>query len=307
MHFIPTKQNDDARKRLRLVFFLNFGFTILEAVGGVMTNSMAILSDALHDMGDSLTLGVAWYLHHKSGRGGDNKFSFGYQRFSLLGALFSGMVLIFGSLFIFANNIPRLFNPEPASGEGMVLLAVLGIVVNGFAAFFLSKGNSLNEKLVSWHLIEDVLGWVAVLIVGGLFLFTDWYILDPLLSILITCYVLFNVLRHTRKTVRIFMQGVPETVHIPSLEHKLMTVENVKSVHDLQVWSLDGIDHVMSVHLVVSPSLSVKQIFNIKQSVRGMLRKIPISHTTIEIEFEDEDCNNELAGVETHAHHTHNH
>lgn len=197
---------------IKIAFFLNLFFTILEIIGGLWTNSMAILSDALHDLGDSISLGMAWYFEKYSQKGPDEFFSFGYARFSLLGALINSMVLIIGSILVLSRSIPRIFQPESVNAEGMLVFAILGIAINGLAAIRLRKGTSLNEKVVSWHLLEDVLGWIAVLAVSIALLFIDLPILDPILSILITLFVLFNVIKNIKAVMHVFLQGVPKNI-----------------------------------------------------------------------------------------------
>ena len=166
-------------KNLRIAFFLNLAFTILEIIGGFYVNSIAILSDAIHDLGDSLSLGTSWYLDNKSKKGADSKFSFGYRRFSLLGALINSVVLIAGSIYVITEAVGRLMEPQHSDANGMIIFAIIGVAVNGYAAWKLSGGKSLNERVVSWHLIEDVLGWVAVLIVAIVIRFWDIHYLDP--------------------------------------------------------------------------------------------------------------------------------
>jgi len=199
-------------KNIRTAFFLNLAFTVAEIIGGIWTNSVAIVADAVHDLGDSLSLGFSWYLESKAQQEGDNKFSFGYQRFSLLGALINGLVLLLGSFFVLNETIPRLLSPEPTHAQGMLYFALLGVAVNGAAVLRLKGGHTQNEKMLTWHLMEDVLGWVAVLIVSIVLLFTDWYILDPILSILILAFILYNVARNLKQTMMVFLQGVPEEV-----------------------------------------------------------------------------------------------
>ena len=197
--------HNQSGKNLKIAFFLNLGFTILEFFGGIYVNSVAIMSDAVHDLGDSLSLGTAWYLDKKSHKEADDKYSFGYKRFSLLGALINSIVLIGGSIYVISEAIGRLFEPQPSDAQGMIVFAIIGVLVNGYAAWKLSSGNSLNEKTVSWHLMEDVLGWVAVLIVAIVLNFTDNQYLDPALSILITLYILYNVVLRLKETLYIFL------------------------------------------------------------------------------------------------------
>lgn len=283
-------QHKGTEANLRAAFFLNLAFTLLEVVGGLITNSVAILSDAVHDLGDTLSLGLAWRLDRVAQRGGDKQFSYGYRRFSLLGAIISTVVLIIGSLIILIEAIPRLFSPEHANAQGMILFAVLGVVVNGLAALRLRGEKSLNARAIAWHLIEDVLGWVAVLAVSIVLLFTDFYILDPLLSILITIYILFNVLKNLKQTLAVFLQAVPENVDAASIDERLNEIEHVCSTHHTHVWSLDGEHHVLTSHIVVDEDVSKEQVLCLRKEILELVRELAFAHSTIEIEFGDDDC-----------------
>lgn len=275
---------------LRTAFFLNLVFTLLEVVGGLMTNSVAILSDAVHDLGDTFSLGLAWQLDRVAQRGGDQQFSYGYRRFSLLGAIISTVVLIIGSMIILIEAIPRLFTPEHANAQGMILFALLGVVVNGLAALRLRGEKSLNARAIAWHLIEDVLGWVAVLVVSIVLLYTDFYILDPLLSILITIYILYNVMKNLRQTLAVFLQAVPENVDIALIDARLNEIEHVCSTHHTHVWSLDGEHHVLTSHIVVDEDVSKEQVLCLRKEILELVRELAFAHSTIEIEFGDDDC-----------------
>ena len=280
----------NSTRNIKVAFFLNLIFTLFEIIGGFWTNSVAILSDAIHDLGDSLSLGLSWYLDKKAKQKGDKKFSFGYQRFSLLGALINGMVLIGGSLFILTETIPRLIEPEHSNAKGMLFFAVVGILVNGAAVLRLKGGKTLNERVVSWHLLEDVLGWIAVLIVSIVLLFWDIPVLDPILSIVILVYVLFNVIKNLRETFLVFLQGVPIDLNLNDIETWITELDNVVSVHHTRIWSLDGERHVLTVHLVIGKVSSIKEIIEIKRKVKEIFRLVSIEHATVEIEFEDEEC-----------------
>jgi len=277
-------------ENIRVAFFLNLLFTLLEIVGGIWTNSLAILSDAVHDLGDSLALGLAWYLDNFSKRSNDRRFSYGYRRFSLLSALINTLVLVGGSIIILSKAIPRLLAPEPANAPGMALFAVFGIVVNGAAVLRLRGEQSMNARVVAWHLLEDVLGWVAVLIVSIVLLAADLYVLDPLLSILITAYVLFNTLRNLWKTAGLFMQAVPENMDLEQIDAALCAIPEVLSTHHTHVWSLDGEHHVLTTHVVVQEDTSKDDLVCIRRSIQDVLRKLQLSHSTVEIEFGDDDC-----------------
>jgi cobalt-zinc-cadmium efflux system protein len=273
-----------------LAFVLNLSFTAIEIVGGLMTNSMAILSDALHDLGDSFTLGLTWYLEKVSGKTRTPTFSYGYRRFSLLGALLSSVVLLLGSIVILARSIPRLLHPESVDAFGMLGLALLGIVINGIAVLRLRKGAKLSERVVTLHLLEDVLGWAAVLVASAVMVFVSVPILDPLLSILITLFVLFKLVGTLRQTFRIFLQSVPEELEMVDIGNSLMSLDGVEDVHDLHIWSLDGHYNVLTVHLKIPEGAAWKDAVRTKAQCRELLRQKNIRHSTIEIEVPNEDC-----------------
>jgi cobalt-zinc-cadmium efflux system protein len=288
---MPPTDRSTTSRNIRIVFILNLLFTAIEIIGGFLTNSMAILSDALHDLGDSFALGITLILDKLSHRVSDEKYSYGYQRFNLLAALINTIILVIGSIFIFSEAIPRLSHPEHSNAQGMVIFAIIGIVVNGAAALRLRGSKSQNTKIIAWHLLEDVLGWTAVLIVAFVLLFKDIHILDPLLSILITAYVLYNVLKNLKKTLSLFMQGVPEDIEIKKLEENILNQPRVKSVHHTHIWSLDGENHVLTTHVVVYKNTTRIQISQIKKSIMALISGHHFEHTTIEIEYEDENCN----------------
>ena len=275
---------------LCLAFFLNLGFTVLEIAGGLWTNSVAILSDAVHDLGDSLSLGSAWYLDRVAQRGSDRRFSYGYLRFSLLGAWTNITVLLAGSIFVLSEAIPRLLQPEPAHAPGMLAFALIGVVVNGAAALRLRGRQSLNARVAAWHFIEDVLGWVAVLVVAVTLMFVDLPVLDPALAVLITGYILFNVVRHLRRTLMIFMQAVPEEIDLRELENRLGTLAHVRSTHHTHMWSMDGAHHVLTSHIVVDSQTTKGEVARLRKEVAGLCDEYDFAHTTIEIEWGDDEC-----------------
>ncbi|MDT8324531.1 MAG: cation diffusion facilitator family transporter [Bacteroidota bacterium] len=273
-------------------FFLNLFFAIAEIIGGLWTNSLAILSDALHDLGDSLILGLSYILERHSGRGRTLRYSYGYRRFSLLGALLNAVILIAGSVFIIVEAIPRLANPANPNAVGMMWFAIVGVLLNGIAVLRLrSKGRSMNARVVSWHLIEDVLGWIAVLIVS--IVMQNWHlpILDPILSLLIASYILYyNVFVNFNKTIKLFLQAVPDEIDAARMEKAICAVPHVLSVHHMHVWSLDGERHVLSAHVVVDAVAGKEDVIRIKREVKEIVLGEDIEHLTIEVEFEDEDC-----------------
>lgn len=289
-HHSHHHHDHDTARDLKIAFFLNLGFTIAEIVGGLFTNSLAILSDAVHDLGDSLALGLAWFMDRYSKREKDTIFSYGYQRFSLLGALINILILVFGSVIILSRAVPRLLDPEPTYAPGMIIMAVGGILVNGAAVLRLRGGKSINTQVVAWHLLEDVLGWVAVLLVSITLLFTEWYILDPLLSILITSYILFNVLKKGRKTLAVFLQSVPEGVRLEEVENVIRSIPDIDSIHHTHIWSLDGEQHVLTTHVVICTPAPRERVLEVKESIKTALQDYDFSHMTIEIEYGEDDC-----------------
>ncbi len=275
---------------VKLAFFLNLGFTIIELVGGLYTNSLAILSDALHDLGDSLSLGLSWYFQNLSKKGRTKNFSYGYKRFSLLGAIINSIVLVVGSIFILTKAIPELFNPGETNVQGMLYLAILGIMVNGAAVFKLRKGESLNEKVVSLHLLEDVLGWVAVLIGSIIMMYFDAPFIDPLLSVLISFFVLYNVYKNLRKSLLVILQGIPENVSLVDIKEKLKDISEITDIHDNHVWSMDGEYNILTIHLQLDKDYKLSEQAEIKEKVKSQLKGESINHITIELEGQDENC-----------------
>ena len=281
---------DNAAGNLKIAFFLNLAFTLLEVAGGLWTNSIAILSDALHDAGDCASLGVAWYLQRLSGKASDSSFTYGYGRFSVLGALITSIVLLVGLAFILWKAIPRLLNPEEVNAPIMIALAAVGIAVNGAAALKLRGAETLNENVVGWHLLEDVLGWVAVLI--GSLAMTIWGypIIDPILSVLISLFVLWNVVKQLKHVLLVFLQRAPESFDLRQFEHQVQTMPRVVSNHHTHSWSIDGASHVLSTHIVIQDDATREDIVQTKDRVRKLLKEHPFEHITIEIELEGEDC-----------------
>lgn len=277
-------------KNLKIAFFLNLGFTIFEIFGGFYVNSVAIISDAVHDLGDSISLGISWYLDKKSKQGSNKKFSFGFKRFSLLGALINSLVLIGGSVYVIYEAIQRLIEPELSDADGMIVFAIIGVAVNGYAAWKLSGGKTLNEKVVSWHLLEDVLGWAAVLIVAVILKFKQTPYLDPALSLFIAAYILYGVIKRLKETLTIFLQGVPDDMSIDKIEEELVQIQNVASIHHTHIWSQEGEHHVFSTHLKLKNIQSLSELLVIKNEVKERLKPYHFDHCTVETELDKESC-----------------
>lgn len=276
---------------LKVAFFLNLSFTLIEFVGGILTNSVAILSDAVHDLSDTFAIGASWFLEDYSNRGRSRNYSFGYKRFSPLSALINATILLAGSVFIIFEAIPRLFAPEPVHVSGMMLLAVLGVIINGVAVLRLSSHqHSLNQRTIRLHLLEDVLGWVAVLIGAVVIYFTQWTIVDPILSLGVAVYILFNAVKSLRAVLRIFLQATPDDVNIEQMKQDMLAVAGVVDLHDTHVWTMDGQYNVLTVHLVIPENKTLLELRSIKSQVYEELKKHRIHHITIQFEVPGEVC-----------------
>lgn len=278
--------HDHSTGNISTAFFLNAVFVVIELVGGLLTNSIAILSDALHDLGDCLSLALAWFLQRKSQHKRDSHYSYGYKRFSLLGGVFLSGVLTVSSVFIIYEAVMRLFSPQDVDAHGMLWLAILGIIINGAAALRVKRGTSLNERAVYLHIMEDVLGWVAVLVVSIVMMFAYIPILDPILSICISMWVLSHVWGNLKSAFQIMLQSVPESVNVDELREEILKIGDVQSVHDLHLWSMDGEEHVMTLH-VVSDTDNPPAL---KHEIIAIANNHHITHTTIEMEHAGDEC-----------------
>lgn len=271
-------------KNLKLAFFLNLSFTVIEFIGGLITGSLAILSDAIHDLGDSLSIGLSWYFQNLSEKKSNSIYSYGYKRFSLLGAIINAIVLLVGSVVMISHAVPQVLQAGKVDEKGMLIIAIFGVIVNGFAALRLHKGKTMNEKVITLHLLEDVLGWVAVLIGSLLIMYFDWYFIDPLLSVLIALFIIYNVFKNLKKSFKIILQATPDNMPMDKIKASLLTLNEVIEVHDCHIWSMDGDYHVFSAHLVLDKVYSLRELASIKQSAKALLEKMDISHATLEFE-----------------------
>jgi len=273
----------EREERVRFAAFLNVAFTILEIVGGFWTNSLAILSDALHDFGDSIALLGSWFFERGAQKSPDTSRTFGYQRLSLFSALFSASILIGGSIVIIFQAIPRFFNPELVNAFGMVGIAIIGIIFNGAGFFLLRKGESLNEKVLSWHLLEDVLGWVGILIGGVIIYFWKFYLLDPLMTIGLTAFIFYNVTKNLQEAINILLQGVPKHINLEAVKRDVKAIKGVIGIHDIHIWSLEGETDICTAHVLLDDE-TLKKPEETKQTIKETLLKHHIEHSTIELE-----------------------
>ncbi|OJV40904.1 MAG: cation transporter [Bacteroidales bacterium 36-12] len=289
-HSHTHSHNYDSEKNIGFAFWMNISFAIIEVIGGLITNSVAILSDAVHDFGDSISLGLAWYFQRLSKKGSDEKYSYGYKRFSLLGAIINSVVLLVGSILILSETIPRIINPQETNIKGMFILSIFGVIVNGAAILRLRKGNTLNERVVSLHMMEDVLGWLAIFIGTIIMYFFDAPIIDPIMSVLISFYILFNVFKNIKLSMRVILQGTPVDIDIDEIKKAITEMENVESVHDFHSWSVDGNYNIATTHVVLKQNIPMDETSILKETIRDKLKQLNIQHVTIELETIGEEC-----------------
>ena len=286
-HHHHHHHHDHAARNIGLAFWLNLSFAAIELVGGLYTQSLAIVSDALHDFGDALSLGLGYVLQVQSNKGPSEHYSYGLRRLSLLSAFITGVVISVGAVYIAVESVRGFGEVRDPNGPGMLLLALLGIAVNGFAAWRMGLGTSQNEKVLRWHLIEDILGWVAVLVGSVMIWAFGWTWLDPLLALGISLFVLFNVLRNLGTTVKLFLQANPDPRGLREFRANARALPNVIDVHDVHFWSLDGVRHILSMHVVLT---EVAHAERDKTLIRELSRALGECHVTIEIEAEDAPC-----------------
>ncbi|MBQ9833584.1 MAG: cation transporter [Bacilli bacterium] len=272
-------------KNILIAFVLNLAFSIFEFIGGTITNSVAIISDSIHDIGDSLSIGISYFLEKKSKKKPDDKYTYGYVRYSVVGSIITTLILIIGSVLVIYNAILRIFNPVKINYNGMIVFAILGVVVNFMAAYFTKDGDSLNQKSVNLHMLEDVLGWAVVLIGAIVMRFTNISIIDPILSILVALFILINTLKSFKLIIDLFLEKTPKGINISDIKQRLLNIENICDVHHLHVWSLDGYNNYATLHVVIK-----KNSKKIKQEIRDELKEHGINHVTIELEMQNEEC-----------------
>lgn len=283
-HTYPHGHNRPARNIL-VAFLLNLGFSIYEFIGGAFTNSTAIMSDAIHDLGDAASIGIAYFLEKKSHRHPDAHYTYGYLRYSLIGGVITTLILLFGSTFVIINAVMRLFHPEPINYNGMIILAIVGVVVNFIAAYTTRSKDSLNQKSVNLHMLEDVLGWAVVLVGAIVMRFADITYLDPLLSLGVAIFILKHAFANLWEISEVFLEKTPHDISIPEIATDLTKIAQVIDVHHLHIWSLDGYHNYATLHVVTKQPSD-----KLKRRIKANLAQHHIEHSTIEFETPAERC-----------------
>ena len=294
-----------SEKNILIAFILNFAFSVFELIGGIFTGSVAILSDALHDIGDATSIGASFFLEKKSKKQPDEKYTYGYARYSVIGSVITTVILLFGSAVVIYNAISRIIEPKEINYNGMIVFAVIGVIVNLLAAMFTREGGSLNQKAVNLHMLEDVLGWIVVLIGAIVMRFTDFYIIDPIMSICVALFIFVNAIMNMKGILDIFLEKLPKGIELEEIKHHICEIEGVSDVHHIHIWTLDGQSNYATMHIVAKG-----ETHKIKHLVRNELKEHGISHVTLEIEEEGEHCHEEHCHVEapcSHGHHHHHH
>ena len=295
-------------KNIFIAFVLNFIFAIFEFVGGIFTGSVAIISDAVHDIGDAASIGAAFFLEKKSKKQPDEAYTYGYARYSVLGSAITTLILLAGSILVIYNAIQRIITPTQIDYNGMIIFAIVGVCVNFTAALFTHGGGSLNQKAVNLHMLEDVLGWVVVLIGALIMRFTDFYILDPLMSIGVAVFILANALKNAKAAVDIFLEKTPSNVDVLEIKRHIEEIDGVADAHHIHIWSMDGQSHYATMHIVAKGNFH-----EIKDEIRRELKEHGISHVTLEMESVGEHCHEKICRVDSSAlqghcqHHHHHH
>lgn len=291
-------------RNILIAFVLNILFSIFEFFGGLFTNSVAILSDSVHDLGDAASIGISYIMEKKSKKEADDKYTYGYIRYSVLGGVITTSILIVGSILVIIGAVKRIFDPEIINYEGMIIFAVFGVILNSIAAFVTKDGDSINQKSVNLHMLEDVLGWIIVLVGAIVMNFTDIDILDSIMSIGVSLFILYNSLKNLKVVIDIFLVKTPNDINIDKLKKHLLEIKGVDDIHHIHVWSIDGYNSYATMH-IVSKS---KNISKIKAEIREELQEFNICHAILETE--EEACSDKKCHVvhsDVNSHHNHHH
>ena len=285
-----------------IAFILNLFFSAFEFMGGILTGSVAIISDAVHDIGDATSIGISYFFERKSKKQPDAKYTYGYGRYSVISGGVSALLLLFGSVWGIYNSIVRIIKPVPINHNGMIILAVAGVLVNTTGAFFTRHGDSVNQKSVNLHMLEDVLGWLIVLVGAVIIKFTDFVLIDPILSFVVSVFIITNALKNINQTACILLDKAPENINIEEIIKHIKTVTAVKNIHHIHIWSMDGINNYATMHIVTNADS-----YKIKKKVRKILSEYNICHATIESEKEYEECHEKLCRIDYNKKACHHH
>lgn len=296
-----------SEKNILIAFVLNLAFSVFEFVGGMLTGSVAIVSDAVHDLGDAASIGLSFFMEKKSKKQPDETYTYGYARYSVIGSVITTLILLLGSVMVIVNAVERLFHPAPIHYNGMIVFALVGVCVNLGAAMVTREGGSLNQKAVNLHMLEDVLGWVVVLVGAVVMRFTDLVCIDPIMSMGVAVFILVNAVRNLKEGLDTFLEKIPHGIEVGEIKEHISAIEGVLDVHHIHVWSMDGQNHYATMHVVTAADPH-----QMKAAIREELREHGIGHVTLELETEQEHCTDVCChtneqSVSGHHHHHHHH
>ena len=294
-------------RNIFIAFILNLSFSIFEFFGGIFTGSVAIISDAIHDFGDAASIGISYFLEKKSKKQPDESHTYGYARYSVLGGFMTTLILLVGSVIMIYNAIDRIITPTEINYNGMILFAIVGVCVNFCAALFTRDGDSLNQKAVNLHMLEDVLGWLVVLAGAVVMRFTNFTRIDPIMSVGVSLFILVNAIRNLKEVADLFLEKTPHNIDVAEIKEQVEELDGVLDAHHIHIWSMDGQHNFATMHIITDG-----KPHKIKDAIREELRKHGIGHVTIEIETSDEHCLDKHCHIEmntasTHTHHHHGH
>ncbi len=289
-------------RNILIAFLLNFAFSVFEFLGGIFTGSVAIISDAIHDIGDAFSIGISYMLEKKSKKQPDENYTYGYVRYSVIGSVITTLILLFGSLAVIYNACGRIIEPKVINYNGMIIFAIIGLIVNLCAAFFTREGGSLNQKAVNLHMLEDVLGWAVVLLGAVIMRFTDFALIDPIMSIGVAIFIFINAFKNLKEAIDLFLEKTPHGINMQEMENHITEIDGVKAVHHIHIWSIDGQNNYATMHVVTDADAQ-----QIKAKIREELAEYDIVHATLELEKTNEHCHEEHCHIEAGRHVTHHH
>ncbi len=283
----------ESSKKLKVAIALTSAILFAEIIGGIISNSLALLTDAAHVFMDVLALGLSLSALTIACRPLDEKATFGYHRAEIFAALINGLLLVIVVIFILREAYDRLVSPPEIRTYEMLVVASIGLVVNLFVTFTLRGHHDLNIRGAYLHVLGDTLSSFGVIVGGVLIILTGYYIVDPILSVIISCVIVYSSLRLLKESVDILMERTPKHIDIEKLKEGILKMEGVNGIHDLHVWSICSNVHALNAHLIVD-TISVKDTEKITSEInKRLLQDYRISHTTLQ--FECNECS--ITGV----------
>ena len=291
-----------SEQNILIAFILNLSFSVFEFWGGVFTGSIAIISDAIHDIGDAASIGISYFLERKSMKQPDEKYTYGYARYSVIGGFITTFILFISSVWTIYNAFSRFITPKEINYNGMIIFAIIGVCINFWAAYFTREGGSLNQKAVNLHMLEDVLGWVIVLIGAIVMRFTNFALIDPIMSIGISLFILINAIKNLKECTDLFLEKSPHNIKVAEIKKHIKKIDGVIDVHHIHIWSMDGQNNFATMHIVTNNEPS-----SIKDAIRKKMCEHGVTHITIECETSVEDCNEKQCRIKNNTNSAHGH